>query len=226
MRILVRQLTTCLALLFLVCVSQKASADLILSFGTPTSLVEGSSGKIDVFLRRGPIATPNLSGFAIRLAITPTGSSPSTGLVFSNPQLQGQLTNSTYVFPGSSGGFNNTFQTFNTIYNASDFSTVPAGVSIPTTNRLLLSLDLAAVTQGNYSLSIVGIGTSFTDSGFNTINYQSPAPLALTVSAVPEPSSMLLLGASACGAWYMNCRRRRKRRSQQLLPKVTEWVQS
>ena len=221
-----RQLTTCLALLFLVCVSQKASAGLILSFGTPTSLVAGSSGKIDIFLRRDLNVTPNLSGFAIRLALTPTGSSPPTGLVFSNPQLQGQLTNSTYVFPGSSGGFNNTFQTSNTIYNASDFSTLSTGVAIPTSNRLLLSLDLAAVTPGDYRLSIVGGSTSFTDSDFITIGYQLPAPLALTVSAVPEPSSMLLLGASACGAWYMNCRRRRKRKSQQLLPKVTEWVQS
>ena len=215
-----RQLITCLALFFWVCVSQKASADFVLSFGTPTPLVEGSSGKIDVFLRRGPSATPNLSGFAMRLAITSIGSSPSTGLVFSSPQLQGQLTNSMYVFPGSSGGFINSFQTSNRIYNASDFSIDLAGVSIPTTNRLLLSLDLAAVTLGNYSLSIVGGSTSFTDGEFNTINYQLPTPLALNVSAVPEPSSIFLVGLIGVGGVLYRKRLGKRKRLPVILARI------
>jgi hypothetical protein len=212
--------TLLIALTFL---TTQADAGLVISFGPgnglaggPVSLVEGQAGKLNVLLRRDNDAnTPALESFTVRLNLTPVGDSLANGLLFADPQQQSQLSSTNYVFDGNSfvansnGGLSiGNVQNNGSQYTGTDL-VLNTAVALPQTNRVLFTLDLTPVSKGNYQISVntTPNATSFIDSDFNPIPF-SHSSGTITVTAVPEPSSIALLIASIGAAALPALRRK------------------
>jgi hypothetical protein len=77
-----------------------------------------------------------------------------------------------------------------------------------TSDRIVASVSLTTMgaNVGGYSMSLSGLDA--VDGGFNQIAVSSAGPLSYTIAAVPEPSSMALLGCVALGGYVIRRRRR------------------
>lgn len=174
-----------------------------------TTVQVGSNFTIDVLIESNSGDLINIFGFDVRL----TGFG---GLQFDPVQQETHLTNPDYIFNGISqsamGGNSTTvFPPFDLSF--ADFTNDGLGgnpnIVVPVAQRLAARLDLTAQAIGVFDIELISA------SGF--ADFATPAafvlsgPVSITVAAVPEPSTLLLLGtASGAALWH---RRRRSNRT-------------
>jgi hypothetical protein len=190
------------------------------------SIVAGGFGTVDVFISsNADIALPdNLDSFSWHFLISPIGSSTPGGLRFVDPQADAQLAASNYVFDGDSlgqdfGGPLGTVSTFlntNDTFIGGDATLTGTGVDL---NNVLgqfllarLNLDASLANVGDqYSLALINDPfTDFLNSSFDPVSLDASSFNAFTVTAVPEPTSLLLVSASGAIAFGIQYRKRRK----------------
>ena len=192
-----------------------AYADFIISFGPgnglssgPVSFVEGQAGKINVFIRRDATPTPSLENFTVWVNLEKIDGLNANGLLFSSAQEQSQLSSPNYVFNSVSAGLIGSVANGGLQYRGTDTTTVNNAVSVPQSNRLLFSLDLNPIAQGEYRINVSTGNSSFISPAIATIPFTSTAG-SISVTAVPEPSSFALLIASIGAATLPAWRRKR-----------------
>ncbi len=191
--------------MFFAGLSVSAKGDLIFSIvqGTPAngaSLFSGqtNAGEFNILVRS---TVANQSFLGVDFTLTLSESNGSGGLFSSGVNV---------LFPNSSnpGGFiTGTFN--NGPVSEVVFSTLAnSAVTLGTSDSLLARVVLTTVgaNLGNYSMSLSGLDAI--DSGFNQITSTSAGPLNYSIAAVPEPSSMALLGCVALGGYIIRRRRR------------------
>lgn len=203
------------AILFAVLLHEKpASAALVISVQS-TTIFAGGSGFVDVLISSTSSDSVDLVNY--EFAITSVGS-PSGTLQFIAPQVYSEHGFANYVFasdPSVDGIFENSLS--NSVLEAGDFTENFSGVPLTTSTQLLLArLELehvlgpgqtAALAAGEQFLVTLqnSAGTFFEDENGDalTIDVASFDPGTITVvagaTAVPEPSSLLLLAASGIG---------------------------
>ncbi len=189
-------------------------ADIIVSFGTsvPDPLIALSSGYVDVFVRSDVIGGQLLDGYQVGVTIAPGGGSPGPagGLIFSAVQADAELTIPTYVL------FGNSFNTINAVavgtvigggtgYNGADFTNNLIPVTLPDTDRLLYRLDLSALSQGTYTISVNNAATNFFTDQLDPVGTpiaftSTSAGLTVNAAAVPEPATTAFLLVGLGGA--------------------------
>ena len=203
--------------------THSAEGGFVVSFGAgsgttagPVSFVEGQAGRLNVFIQRDAFPTEPLLSFTVRVNLSAVGGAPANGLLFASTQQQSQLVSTSYVFAGNSSVVGNNGQVgivqLNGLrYTGSD-AVVGSAVSVPTSNRILFSLDMNPVAQGTYQISVDTTlnATGFLDGSFASIPFAHSAGL---LSVVPEPGSILLL-FSSIPAFYLAYRRTRARFAQ------------
>ena len=191
-----------LGLLLTLAAAPAARADLIISVGS-ADVQSGQTGSVDVFVR-STTGTDSLQIANVQFQITPVSPPPlSPALSFTNPQSDSQLTNPGYIFAGNSAAapfgpasFITTTITPNDTYFGGDGTADASGVLVPTTNRLLVRLDLTAGAGAGgsvYQISLVNSGTLFLDPNFTPIPFSSTAGLVTT----PEPTTLAVFGGFA-----------------------------
>ena len=196
--------------------SSSLRADIILTVVPSSgSFVEGSSGSIDVMISSN--SSVALDAYLFDLNIT-GGSGAVFGL-----QSDAFLTNSNYVFFGRSANVANSLAA-STISgggsiaaladNSYDFASLPLpGDSLPFAlsgaPRLLARLEFNAIGAGAFNVNIDPAST-FQDAAFNDFAFTSTGG-SFSVTAVPEPSSMALVGLIGAGS-YVYRRRTAKRK--------------
>jgi len=184
---------------------------------TPSSstFVEGSSGFIDVMI--SGTSSEQLDGYLFDLNIT-----GGSGAVF-GVQSGAFLTNSNYVLFGRSANVANSLAASSisgggsiatVADNSYDFSSLPLpGDSLPFTlsgsPRLLARLEFNATGAGVFNVDIDPAST-FADAALSNFAFTSTGG-SFSVTAVPEPSSMALVGLIGAGS-YVYRRRTAKRK--------------
>ncbi|MFO0943374.1 MAG: PEP-CTERM sorting domain-containing protein [Pirellulales bacterium] len=193
----------------------KAGLIITPSSPSPNPITAGSNGTIDFFIRADS-GTQLLDGFQATISIT---GGTAGGLVFSNTQLDSQLSNPNYVFAGNSLS-QNTLVSVGTVTNAGltyigsdasdDGSAAPlAGNPVPvtltTTDKLLFRLNLTGITAGTYTLTIDPNVSAFYTNQLDPVNTTIGAvtlnsgQVQVTVTAVPEPGTLSLVGVAVIG---------------------------
>ncbi len=192
-----------------------AFADFSISLSPSSpSMVEGSSGYVDVLISSN--SSDALDGFSANFSLS------GPGLEFANPQAEAHLTNTGYVFFNRSNSVVNSLPS--TVVNSSLSMTVsdvsddgmggpnPFTVGGVGSESLLARLNLNALSVGSYTLNLLGT-SSFNDVGLNNFAFNTPS-LSITVTAVPEPSSIGGTAALALGGFLF--RRKRGQQSKNL----------
>lgn len=199
-----------------------AKAAFIVSFRTsvPDPLVAGGGGFVEVLVRSDQEAGESLEGYQVGVTIAPGGESPGPvgGLIFSDAQVDDELTDPNYVFVGNS--FNEekaiavgTVTNGGTDYFGLDVTNDYGPVMLELTDKLLFRLDISALTEGTYTISLDTLVTSFfTDTAPENpigtpVAFSSTAG-TLKVIATPEPSSLLLISLGSAGMLAFRRRRR------------------
>lgn len=200
-----------------------AGAGLIVSVGN-LELSPGSSGFLDVTIESD--GSDPLQRFDFQFLIEPDGN--FNRLEFVDPQPDPQLGNSDYVFFGDSfkttgippflpgpldvGTVSQTVVP-NDTFTGNDFTASSGDVTL-TGPKLLARLEVTADTVvvpdvgDRFTVSLVEVASSFKDAADNEIAFSSTSG---TVSVVPEPSSMALLGIGAMSLLGYGWRRRHRR---------------
>ena len=191
--------TQALALLFMLCFSQMASSAIVFRMARNGSgpIGLGETATFSLFARSDSGAISNLAGIDFAINAADPG---KTG----NRLVGGRFTQGTSnFFPAAAGGFQIPFPSSLALFGANS----GAGLSLGTTDTLLATLTLGTAgipgsntaTPGTYALGLTDVLA--VDQGFNTIatSIATPTLNYEIVSAVPEPSSMLLLGLAAIG---------------------------
>jgi hypothetical protein len=194
--------------------TSKARADLIIDVQDAT-LTAGGTGVVDVYVRSN--GTDSISTFNLEFQIT--GFHPSGSLRFSSIQSNAvqQATAPNYIFLNASSSSNFGYARQDPVLTTligGDQRIGNTNTTVTSSNLLLARLAIEHQTptpltaSGVYQLSLVGANSLFADSNFTPLNIQSSTPGTITVTAVPEPSSGLLLGTCLCAA---SLKRRRKK---------------
>ncbi len=199
----------------LVATSESSMAGLILSANPATLNFNGAGPHIvELMIRHDGVGLNTLSGYTVRfgsvanasLGVLPTG-------VTATSATESLLVSSNGLF------------SLNTATNTVSASSLVGNTTIPTTNTALFRL---SVNVGNAATYDIGVdfqnaqrgGLFATDISGEFFNPNSPTTdfsFTLTnVTAVPEPSSLLLLSATiAAGAFYS--RRRKQQKGSQVI---------
>lgn len=196
---------------FLGFAGQCVHADFFVTFQNGVQAGIGDTATMNVFLTSNSNQT--FDAYQVQFVLTPLASSPNGGAVFS-PTLNLQyLTDPNYVFHSRSGVVN----TNNSSPNSTDGTTLTGfdfsddGSSAPNSGNpfpysmlanqpvLLFQLDLTGIALGTYQVSLDSSNTTFLDDQINfiPINFQN-TPGVFTVTAVPEPSSLTIVGLAQC----------------------------
>jgi len=193
-----------------------SNAALIVSYGPQLNLVQGQTGTLDVLIRSSD-GSDDLSLFSAKFMIAPVA---GTGLEFLDPPNDSQYLDPNYIFAGTNiDGLPSVVGPADTIVT-SDGTVGPDGfVTVPTENRLLVTLDISAMNasaNSQFQISLIDDDvTDFLDDGFNPLSIDSESFTnvgVVNVSAVPEPSSVAALGLGAMG--IVGARYRRRQRKQ------------
>lgn len=214
-----------------------ARAGIIISVGSTTT-APGGIGIVNFYITSDNPNGDQLGSFQIQLQASEVSGADGLNLSFTanQPTVYDQ---SNYVFSGNSG-----FQDSSTLFWGTPFSTVTANDTIvggdfndsaqgytmilPGTTYLLASVQVDP-SQANdvFSITLVpssGSGngqTYFDDPNGNGIQYSSTPGTVTTVTATPEPSSLVLTGiGSLCGLLY-SWRSRRQARPRSSEPGMT-----
>ncbi|WP_197453692.1 PEP-CTERM sorting domain-containing protein [Caulifigura coniformis] len=192
----------------------QATADLVVTIGS-TSIGEGGTGFVDVFLR-STTGTDLLNGFSFEFTASPVVG--TNVLAFSDPQSDSQLNDPSYIFFGVSAAAGPPQTPVGDVGPENTYIGVDAtdggfSLFVPTTDVLLARLDLTtlssapAVAGDVFSIDLEDTSlTAFFNNGPDQVPYTSFSG-TVTVSAVPEPSSLLLC-AAGLGIAGMGRRRR------------------
>jgi len=198
--------------------SSALRADIVLTVvPSSASFVEGDSGFIDVMISSN--SSDALDGYLFNLNIT-----GGSGAVF-GAQSEAFLTNSNYVFFGRSANVANSLaasliggggSVVTVGDNSYDFAIPTLGDPLPFnlpgigSPSLLARLQFNAVSAGSFT---VGIDPSSSFSGppptFDAFTFSSTSA-NFSITAVPEPSSMALVGLIGVGV-YLYRRKTAKR---------------
>jgi hypothetical protein len=172
-----------------------------------TQITAGGSGFLDVMLTGDGDLVESAS---LQLQITPVNA-VSSSLQFLNPQLVSFEADSNYLFSGNS--FNQQFsidprvvsQTTlqNDTYATNDSTANLTNTSVTSVSKLLARVDLrhivpqgtdpATVLNDLFQVNVVLGGTSFLDANAATVNFVAGGPGLVSITAVPEPNSAILL---------------------------------
>lgn len=188
--------------LFLTTVS--AQAGLIVTV-SDLKINPGETGSIDVLIRSDSGDTLDMFGAVVQI-------SGGAGLSFIDPPGDTQLGDPNYIFAGDNAGGIGKIQLDGT-YFGGDGTLSGNGVLVPTlSDALLLRLDVAAdasLKSGTtFSVNLVTSDPStffVTPVTFDSIPYS--AVVAGTVTVIPEPSTLFVLGASVIGLYGVKRRR-------------------
>ncbi|MCA9167758.1 MAG: PEP-CTERM sorting domain-containing protein [Planctomycetales bacterium] len=187
--------------------SMPAHAEIVVTFDTsvPDPLIAGASGILDVYVATDA-GSQLLDAYQVAVELTPSGASPGPvgGLVFAPTQADAELTIggvNGYVFFSNSLDLNQATNVGILLNSGSGFLGYDATwdltpMTLTTVPRLLFRLDLNAVAAGTYAIDVNPGSTSFAVDQLAELAPSIPfssTPGSLTVSAVPEPSSLLLL---------------------------------
>ena len=199
--------------------SGSASAAIIISYGGNT-ISPGGTGILDVLISSDAAdATPDtLDLFSGHFRITPIGGAVSNGLQFDAVQVDLPLLPAPtppYVFSGNSVGenFGGPVGLVSTVMNSNDTfiggdgtfsgSGIPLSISSGTFLLFRLNLDATLANLGDqFTVSLINDGdTEFSDPMFATLSLSPSSFDPNTITAVPEPSSgiMLLLAVLGIG---------------------------
>jgi len=189
-----------------------AQATFLVGVGS-ASVAAGGSAFVDVTISGGP---ERLDTFDARLLIS---GGPAGGLRFTAPQSNGQLTDSNYAFFGDTTngpGAASTTTNPNDTYVGGDGTLSGFGADV-TTGRLLLRLDLSALTAGVYTVSLTPTGTEFRDPDFVPVAFTATSGTVTVTGgtppvATPAPAG-LLVGAAGAGVLGLARRPRRQARA-------------
>lgn len=217
-----------IVLLFVVSGNSMASAAIMVSY-TGSSISAGGTGVLNVWVSSdADSGTPdNLDSFSALFRIAPVGGAVADGLQFVDPQAETQLGDSSYVFNMDSLGedFGGPLGNVSTSVNANDTylggdgTVLGAGFDLDnaTGEGLLFRLNLdatLALAGDHFTVSLINDpSTDFLDAGFNPLIIHPDSYNALTITAVPEPSTgIILLGGTLARFWW----KRRNRRASNL----------
>ena len=211
-------LRICLMLALLLC-AIPAKAELVIDVLASNVFANGTPGFIDVAIRSRVGETHNVSLAAYEFAIANVGS-PIGSLEFLSNQLTDEQANAAYLFSTFQPTGNFTAIANSPIsYTGGDFTNSPnapfPSTLVTSTNLLLVRLDVRYVLPANtdsaqavgsqFSVSLVDANSSFQDENGDPIAFSSTPGIA-TITAVPEPSSLLLV--LAVGAAAITLRRK------------------
>lgn len=188
--------------------SGSASAAILISYAG-NSITPGGTGTLDVLISSDAAdAMPDLlDSFSAHFQISPVGGAVSNGLQFATVQAESQLGNPAYIFNGDSlsENFGGPLGSVSTVVNNNDtyiggdgtFSGIGIPLSISSGTFLLFRLNLDATLANlgdQFTVSLINDGdTGFLDPGFSNLLLSASSFDANTITAVPEPSSGILL---------------------------------
>ena len=177
-----------------------------------TQLASGGNGTLNVLISSN--GTDNVDTFQYKFAIT--GDLGNVGsLRFSVPQSNSEVADSNYIH-SDSDGFTSEPQNspaYDEILGG-DFTASFLGTDIDSTQLLLARFEIehilpsgtpASAAVGDvFTVSLVNdADTFFLDNGFSNVDVLSTTPGQVTLTAIPEPSSLMmfsaLVAASICG---------------------------
>ena len=199
----------------------KTRADFVISLiPSAANFTAGESGHVDVMIYS--TAGDALDSFLFGLNI-----SGGPGVIFRDPQSDSFLSLGNYVFAGrSSNVFNSLPATLVGSGGSSitvgdityDPGSLPPGDPLPfvvpgsATPSLLARIEFETLGVGNFQID-VDPSSTFSDVDFNNFDFSSSGA-SFTVSAVPEPSSFVLLTVALGGAGTYFRRRKRLQQSR------------
>jgi hypothetical protein len=203
-------LSLCLAALLLCCAPGLAQADIVVTVESSSAPI-GGTGSFDVNISNiGGSSSFQVAGFSVELMVA-----SSSGITFKGADVN---TTSAYIFgtlqtpPLTSNGFPNTdFIATDSSQTSPFFTTLNVGDQF---GLVHVSYSVASnATTGSFTVSILGIGTTseILDLSGNLIPF-TPTNGTITVTAVPEPSSLLLLSTALIVPVTFHARRRLARR--------------
>lgn len=173
-----------------------AAADLIITVG-PAAVAPGGTTTVDVTITGPDLGS--LDYFVAAFTVTPAGGAPAGGVDFLDPQTAAIVGDANYVFAGRSDPLSFSRVLSGGVLTVADDATDPAPTGF-TGPRLLARLDLTALPTApvgaQYRVEIDPTGTQFQDAGGNDLGYTATAG---TVTVVPEPGVLALLGIGAAG---------------------------
>lgn len=185
----------------------------------------GGTTVLPVSIESSSASPQPLSLFSVQWLLAPSSATPGTSLQFVQPQSEGFLGESDYVFVGNSSGLINNLQaalvtstnvvadTLILADNSNDFTDEPISGS-----RLLGWLELShQLPPGTSPLSVEGdefdltlVSGLFADSLGQPVAFTG-GNARITIRAIPEPSSTAVLSVAAALAVGWRPRRRRNR---------------
>lgn len=205
--VITKRIVTVALLACLVVGSSSASAGLIFSIAktSPTGDVPPGSATAAVFgvFVRSDVPNQSFLGADFALAISSTTGAGGRYVAGTNDLLVpgvGGFIGSPFTAPGSVA--------------VSFSSAANTAVTLGTTDTLLATLTLstagADVLEGNYSMTLSGLDAI--DSGFFQIATSAAGPVNYTITAVPEPTTVVSLGM-ATGIVGIGIARKKLRRA-------------
>ncbi len=150
---------------------------------TPGPIVLGSTAVFTVEVSSNSGTTTDLAGIDFVI-------DANDPLFTGNAIAAGQFVSGTNDLFGPNGGFALAFPTSFQVFGANAGS----GLTITGTPTPVAKLTLSTVgaSVGTYTMNLSSLLA--VDQNFNTLPIVSAAPLQYTITAVPEPSSIVLLG--------------------------------
>lgn len=206
-----------LSMTMLMCCGARPAIAAIMITATPSaaSFEVGDSGVLDVMIYSD--SADELDSYFYGVNIT-----GGSGVVFTDPQSEGFLTDGDYVFSGGSFSVNNAWPATvvgaggseitvgdNTEDPLSPFTPLPVALPGMGAAKMLAQLEFEAISAGTFEFEFDPL-SSFFDENFNNFSFTATGSnITVNASAVPEPASILIFSIGCVGAGWSHRRRKR-----------------